>query len=201
MKQRVFMVLLTCVLIFALSGCGTAADENKPASGSLLGFEILSVRSHEELAQAKRNADLERDVNDLKNLNYYYIPAYAESRYELTGFLVTDGLVAPMYNSNDFSLTFYRRPYGNEYLAAAINPSNYANGNAPKPFGVEDIYYKEVVNIYGDMVIDATTNFHFVHDGYYIFVRIDQKLMDEIREKDPDALKGPLFGLRKIELK
>jgi len=45
------------------------------------------------------------------------------------------------------------------------------------------------------------TQFYWVHDGYYCFMKISQELLDEIREKDPDTLKGPLFELRKVELK
>ena len=63
----------------------------------------------------------------------------------------------------------------------------------------DGVYYKE---LYGEMNAgNPVVQFYWEHDGYFCFMKISKALMDEIRANDPDALKGALFELQRVELK
>ena len=81
--------------------------------------------------------------------------------------------------------------YGDSWLATTIDPSSWLNGQAPIEWVVEGVYYKESSSV---------TSFWWVYKGYAVSMKISKELMDQIREKDPEALKGALFELRKVEV-
>ena len=86
--------------------------------------------------------------------------------------------------------------HANENLERTIDPKNYSNGIAPQLLeGYEIVYYIEINNSFG-----SVTQFYWLHDGHYCFMKISQELLNEIQKNDPDALKGPLFQLQRVEL-
>jgi len=242
MKQRLFLILLALVLVFALAACAGSADVDEPGDLNALNelgdpegkavydsikddiirtpVFLYAPKSHEQLAAfAKANYEelsIEyrrlSDLINLKSLNHYYVPVYAESHYFLNMIRVEEGGVIPVYSSDEqkqdtFLLAVSRSTEYAEYeLSRTINPNNYSTGIAPQPVeGVEGVYYKEIdntISLGGEVAVGSkVTQFYWVHDGYYCFMKISQSLLNEIREKDPEALKGKLFELQKIELK
>jgi len=94
MKQRIFLILLAFALIFAFAGCSV----DDPDGGLLINIVGFSgIRSHEELALAKQEADPKNDPAKLMSLDYYYVPVYAESRYNLRLIDIDEGGVASVY--------------------------------------------------------------------------------------------------------
>jgi len=203
MKQRLLLILLILVLIFAFAGCwSSVVDENNPYPGHSYSPYGLELESFEELAQAKKNADQKYDPVDLKNLDYYYIPIYAEKNYEPAGSLVFPTWVAIGYGLPEegaFVLTFDRDLNGDESLANEIDPKNYGNGIAPQLLeSVKGVYWEDL-SLFQAPPHDVT-QFHWVHEGHYILLSVSKALMDFIYENDPGALEGPLFELRKVVL-
>ena len=214
MKRHLFVILLALVLVFALAGCEEPVNIDDPniddpniddpdwTSGSG-GWGRLELDSLEELAQAKKEADQENAPLNLKGLDFYYISVYAEERLEfLSGKLYSTSIVfnysLAEQKQNVFDFWMSRdKEAGEKLLAGTINPDNYLNGDAPKPLeGVEGVYYEKFL-YEGEWMMQ----FHWLNDGYKCSLAILPDLLKEIEEKDPEALKGKLFELQKIELK
>jgi hypothetical protein len=194
MKQRIFPILLALIMVFALAGCG----EDKPLT---IRDWPLTVNSLGELVQAVRDASPEDDSLDLKNLGAC-IPAYIGDWCEVRKINVAAGRIVFYYDLTesgqvDFLLNMSRsRAYAEEGLAYFLDPASYSNGSAPQP--LEEVYYKD---LYDDPnAKNPVTQFHFLHDGYLCFMKISNELLDQIKEKDPEALKGKLFELKRINL-
>jgi len=197
---------MALILVFALAGC---TNQNVDMPGLLLTEEGVLFYSYEQLAQAKvedarsgedsiyRQSDYDCD---LKSLDYYYVPIYAENRW---GFSVGSLYAISMtviYNSteqeqgqNDFVL-WISRGDGKESFERRINPPIPYEGS-PKPWRIDGVYYTEPI-----YSASLSTYFCWLHDGHYITLRISKALMDFIYENDPGALNGPLFELRQIVL-
>ena len=172
----------------------------------------LQINSLDEIVQAKKEVNLAKDPDELNSLEYYFLPAYAVSRWKFTAGSISAGAVNFKYDvvkpdrpklSNDFAL-YVSRPEGPiaavARLERVINPKAYADDSAPKLLeGTDGIYYKEC---YGWLNDDfPVAEFYWVHEDHYYRMRISKDLMDEIHKNDPAALKGPLFELQKVELK
>ena len=218
MKRQIFVILLAAAIAFSLAGCTGAANnteaKNNPPS-ELQGFitddGMLFFKAYEEVAQKKAEYaknDYKDDIYDLKGLDYYYVPVYAEERLEFTMGRVTDINFSGSYNvtkpevpkpRDDFMISVSREnSRAKERLAKTIDPNNYGNGVAPQLL-IEGIYYEDLYE--GSNAKNPVTQFFWLHEGNFVFMKLSKALMDEIREKDPEALKGPLFELRKVELK
>ena len=168
----------------------------------------LYLYSFEEVVEAKEEADPKKDTYGLTTLEYYYLPAYAE-RLRDAGILA-DGSINPymqnvdvLYDSKEggqygyfeFTLQFNR---DSQYAEALL--ANRIRERELKPFeGVEGIYYKDVYNPRDGGKL-SLTQFFWIHDGYCFVMQVYPDVMDEIKKNDPEALKGPLFELQKIEL-
>ena len=208
MKRSLWSIVLVAVLAFTLAGCGNNADMGGQYSQYYNSADnSLKFLSYEGLTLAKEEAaanGYKEDLNNLEGLEYYYVPAYAENNWEFTvGYLyVISNIVEynkekpeDTYQLNEFLLWMSREENGEESLEYYINPPIPYEGS-PKPWTVEGIYYTEP--IYSG---SFSTYFYWVQDNCFCMLRISENLMDEIREKDPEALKGPLFELKKVELK
>jgi len=201
MKQKLFLICLALFLIVAIAGCS-----NQPKTTSGLDG-IMAFSSYEEVVEAKRVANLKDDPYDLKGLDYYYVPAYAETRWQFnrgslsnmrfeTGY---DSAESPWFEGKPSGFLFsMTRTDGYELLEHMINP--------PIPYASSPISLKEVEGVYyTDLSLFQSpphdgTQFYWLHEGHLIFMRIDKALMDKIRANDPGALEGPLFELQKVEL-
>ena len=215
MKRQIFVILLAAAIAFSLAGC-TGAPEVEAGTDTLSEYQafttdgILFFKAYEEVAQKKAEYaknDYKDDIYDLKGLDYYYVPVYAEERLEFTAGDMSWANFSGSYNitkpekpkpRDDFMISVSRGDSGKESLAHIINPNSYSNGIAPQPL-IEGIYYEDLYE--GSNAKNPVTQFFWEHDGYFVFMKLSKALMDEIREKDPEALKGPLFELKKVELK
>jgi len=219
MKHCLKSIIPVLALVFSLAlllvGCGNDSDMSQ-ASGAqddsttyLIDYS-LKFNSYEELAQAKAEAaengykDDLGDINNLEGLNYYYVPVYAEKNWEFTKGRVYDIRIAVEYNENkpendnvrsEFVLSVSRLESGKERLARTIDPPIPYEGS-PKPWTVEGVYYTEPI-----YSASLSTYFYWVQDNNFCTLTISADLMKQIEEKDPEALKGPLFELQKVELK
>ena len=209
MNRYLFPVILLVALFFVLAGCSKVPQP-------YMSFYDNSLRfySYEQLAQlkeedAKAGEDSEYSEVNLKGLDYYYVSVYAENNWEFTsGSLyvassnVFYDLTKPEGQHHRSAVTFWisRNESGEESLAKMIDPKSYRDGIAPELLeGTGGVYCEE---LYGERNADnPVAQFHWVHDGYYCFMIIQKELMDEIKAKAPEALKGPLFELKKVELK
>jgi len=217
MKRCLLSVALLVSLAFLIAGCMNAPGMGQASvaqDDSTTYFIDYSLRynSYEELAQAKAKAaenGYKDDVNDLEGLDFYYVPVYAEKNWEFTSGRLFEIRCSVDYNRtktektngrNEFMISVTREGYGDSSLAHRTNPASYSNGVAPTLLeGAEGIYYED---LYGEMnAAYPVTQFHWEYDGYYCFMVISKVLMDEIKKNDPEALKGPLFELQKVELK
>ena len=212
MKRRILSILLILALAFSLAGCG---DNN------LREIEIvIEFHSYEELAQAKTEAakngykvdtsvlkdGYKASTNVLKGLEHYYVPVYAENNLDLHHGEVYSMHISIGYNvsgktywPNDFLLVVSRKEDGEKRWASTINPSR-PRDNMPKPWIIEGVYYVEYVEPINPAGALKTV-FYFVKDNHFCSLKISTHLLKQIEEKDPEALKGPLFELRKVELK
>lgn len=195
MKQRIFLIFLTLALVLALTACTANEQPQNPFSHDLI------FTSLDEIIQAKKEVSPENDEFNLKGLDIYYIPVYAEEHCNLNGLILNSSLIFTPYSSKDgdrryCQFTMYRPhvayPDGKTSLASMIEGFNL------KPWTVEGVYYEEYTNFPEE---GPTRQFYWLHDGEVFRLTIFAKWMDEIQEKDPDALKGSLFELRKVELK
>ena len=206
MKQRIYGILFIIVFTFAIAGCAGSPDTDSPSPFTTEGWLIYN--SYEELSAARAEAaknNYKDDEYNLKGLDYYYAPAYAEERWEFTAgdlfstsMTVTYDVTKPEEGKQycDFLLWMSRLPDGKEELELRINPRIPYEGS-PKLFEeVEGVYHTEPV-----YSASGSTYFYFICDNYYVMMRIAPELMDEINKNDPEALKGPLFELQKVELK
>ena len=209
MNRYSFTIVLLVALIFVLAGCAKT-----PQPYMSLYDNSLKFYSYEQLAQlkkedAKAGEDSEYNEVNLKGLDYYYVSVYAENNWEFTsGSLyvassnVFYDLTKPegQHHRSVFTFWISRNESGKESLAKIIDPKSYRDGIAPELLeGTEGVYCEE---LYGENNADnPVAQFHWVYDGYYCFMKLSKALMDEIKKNDPEALKGPLFELQKVELK
>ena len=206
MNRYSFTIVLLVALIFVLAGCAKT-----PQPYMSLYDNSLKFYSYEQLAQlkkedAKAGEDSEYNEVNLKGLDYYYASVYAENNWEFTSgslYVASNNvfydLTKPEGQHHRSAFTFWisRNESGKESLAKIIDPQSYAGGEPPKLLeGTDGIYYTEPTSS-----ASGSTYFYFVHDNYYVMMRIAPELMDEIKKNDPEALKGPLFELQRVELK
>ena len=217
MKQYILVICLVLALMFTLTACGdtldmvqedtSRSDETMPMPG--ISHLPLEFHSLDELVQAKKEANPENDPHGLSTLNYYYMPAYAEKWCELNNVTINyiggnnyeQGTITLVYSlketkNRDFMLQIFDRGWDGEILFPGI-----IEQSKLKPFeGVEGVYYKDVYNP-GDKGELSFTEFAWVYDGYCFMMEVYPKVMNQIKKDNPEALKGPLFELKKVELK
>ena len=198
MKKTNRCLLMVCLMLTVciLASCANAAPE--PVKLNMFG-STLFLSSYEEIEKAKAEADPEYEKDrDLGGLTYYYIPVFAEAWCELVHVEIMDTNFIARYTfndskQNDLVLQMYRTPNPQATMEWILKN----NEGKMKPWeGVEGVYCKEVSNNLGEW-----TCFYFLSDGECFFMPITKALMDEIKAKAPEALKGPLFELKKVELK
>ena len=198
MKKTNRYLLMICLVLTVciLASCANAAPE--PVKLNTYG-SILFLSSYEEIPKAKAEADPEYEPEfDLEGLTHYYIPVFAEAWCELRTVEIMDTNFISCYTfndskQNDLVLQMYRTPDPQATMEWILKN----NEGKMKPWeGVEGVYCKEVSSSLGEQI-----QFYFMYDGECFFMPITPALMDEIKAKAPEALKGPLFELKKVELK
>jgi len=210
--KKIFLILLV-IFVYLLSACKDEEQIMSHPSGPLtfnVSTDIDAATAEDRRAEinaaivkVKNEADFERNWYALDKLNFYYAPVYAEQKYLLNHITLHGGangsVVLVYYLENDSELTYRKyltlnmdrdNGYGAVLLEDSITRFNL------QPFeDCEGVYYYDAYN--GE---HYSTHFYWVYDSYCFEMLVCSAIMDEIKESDPEALKGALFELEKVEL-
>ena len=196
MKRYLFIILSVLILVCLFTGCATKPDDSEFAEA--LDADFLGFRSYEDISKYKEEAaknGYKEDWHDLEGLDCYYVPVYAESNLKFRGGSLSNGHfeVSYLFESEKAGLMVYiLRGDGESMMAEILERKK----DFLKPWGEEGVYYED-----SKYSASGSTYFYFVYDKTWFMMRVYAELMDDIKKNDPEALKGPLFELQKVELK
>ena len=211
MKKRLPLIISLSVLVvvFASSAvCWTVYQARQ--DGMHITYRPPQFRSHEELLQARAEAMAGGyDLNKLKDVEFYYLPSYAETCCTLNYFTASGlgvaaasfydlkGYEGPTFGP-DFTLIAKRDP-DQEFTAEYWLAYTIADRNC-KPWVVEGVYYYDVNN---SSVGEGLTNFrsfYWIYDGHLFNMYLSARLVEYIEQNDPEAFQGRIFEVVKIYL-
>jgi len=214
MKKRLSLVVSLSVLVAVFAGSTVSCTPNQTVQDeddAWVDPLPQPFYSHEELLQAKAAAIASGyDPDNLKDVEFYYMSAYAETWCALDYFIATGlGVAAASYYSlkgyerstfaPDFTLRAERDPDQQRSTAELALAYIIADRNC-KPWIVEGVYYYDVKNSSLGEGLPDFRFFYWIHDGWLFKMYLSTRLVEYIEQNDPEAFQGRIFEVVKIYL-